>query len=66
MPPKSKLMMEYHSTSYPPFLAETSLCHAILKNWIVRRKLPMGMMINTADLGIVTALTSVTLEVIHS
>ncbi|MCK7513489.1 MAG: hypothetical protein MZV70_62015 [Desulfobacterales bacterium] len=55
-------MMVYHSMGYLPSLAVTSRFHAILKNWIVRRKLPTGMITNTADLGTVTARTSVTLQ----
>jgi hypothetical protein len=45
---------------YFPVLISISLLHAILKNWMVRRMKPMGMMLKTADFGIVTALTSVT------
>jgi hypothetical protein len=45
---------------YLPALMSMNLLQAILKNWMVRRILPMGMMVKIADFGTVTALTSVT------
>jgi hypothetical protein len=43
-----------------------NLLHAILKNWTVRKMLPIGMMIKMAHFGTVTALTSVTPFRMHS
>jgi len=66
IPPKSKLMTSHHAMGYLSVLIPTNLLHIILKNWMVRRMLPMGMMMKMIHFGIVTALTSVTPLVIHS
>ena len=60
MPPKSNEIISHHSMGYLPALISVSLLQAVLKNWIVRRMLPMGMMMKIADFGTAIALTSVT------
>ena len=47
-------------------LISINLLHAILKNWRVRRMLPMGMMMKIVHFGIVTPLTSVISFMMHS
>jgi len=66
IPPKSKLMTNHHSIGYFPLLIPTNLLHAILKNWMVRRMLPMGMIMKIVHFGTVTALTSVIPFRMHS
>ena len=66
IPPKSKLMISHHSMGYLPALISVSLPQAVLKNWTVRRTLPMGITLKTTALGTVIALTSVTLFTMQS
>jgi hypothetical protein len=66
IPPKSKLMTNHHSMDYLSVLISINLLHAILKNWMVRKMLPAGMMMKMTHFGTVTALTSVIPFRMHS
>ncbi len=66
MPPKSSDIVVYHSMRYLPAPSPAILPQAILRNWMVSSRNPMGMMKKTDAFGTVTALTSVTWLTIDS